>query len=148
SKETIINNSFNKIFKEKLDEELEVQIQQLDGIKHKSVIIERKIKTKTSKQLICKVFIKKITLGDNEKDYYIAFITDITKRNEAIQKALELENALKSSTNFIYVDLQGKIIYANDKIIHTSGYTPKELVGRKISLFNSGYHPKDFFQDL
>ena len=148
SKETIINNSFNKIFKENLDEELEVQIQQLDGIKHKSVIIERKIKTKTSKQLICKVFIKKITLGDNEKDYYIAFITDVTKRNEASQKALELENALKSSTNLIYVDLQGKIIYANDKIIHTSGYTPKELVGRKISLFNSGYHSKEFFEDL
>lgn len=148
TKEALLKNKFHNIFKEKIEKELITKIKQLNGENNKSIIIEKEIKTNRVNQMIGKVFIKKITLSENKKDYSIAFVTDITKRNEALQKALELENALESSTNLIYVDIKGNIIYANNSIKNASGYSPKELIGKKMNIFNSGFHPKEYFQEM
>jgi PAS domain S-box-containing protein len=42
----------------------------------------------------------------------------------------------------------GRIEYVNKHFCIASGYTDKELVGKNISLLNSGYHDDHFFKDL
>ncbi|HRP59255.1 MAG TPA: PAS domain S-box protein, partial [Vicingus sp.] len=48
----------------------------------------------------------------------------------------------------MYVDTKGIIIYSNDKVTISSGYTQNELLGKPINIFNSNYHPKEFFSSL
>ncbi len=130
------------------ENELVKEIKKLDGTNKKSVIVEKIIPHKESKLLYCKVFIKKIPKSENEQGYFIAFLTDITKSNEAIQKAIDLEKALHYTTNVIYVDLDGKILNVSENVINKSGYTKKELIGANTRLFNSNFHPKAFFKEM
>ena len=67
--------------------------------------------------------------------------TDITRRKEAEEKLRESEekyrNIVETSNEGVYlVDDEAKITYAN-KIMETSGYTLKELIGRPIWNFIS-----------
>ncbi|PIZ05653.1 MAG: hypothetical protein COY57_06125, partial [Flavobacteriales bacterium CG_4_10_14_0_8_um_filter_32_5] len=91
---------------------------------------------------------KSIFKADQTLDYIIAFITDITKRNEAILKAMEIEKALHYSTNVLYTDINGVILYANEKLLKNSGYSNEEVIGQHTRMFNSNYHPKSFFKQI
>lgn len=130
------------------DEEVIKEIRKLDGITKKSIIVEKIVPHKEHKLLYCKIFIKKVPKSENEQGYYIAFLTDITKSNEAIQKAIDLENALHYTTNVIYVGLDGEIINVSENVIKKSGYTKKELIGASTKIFNSNFHPKEFFKEM
>lgn len=137
--ETLQYTENNEIIKE---------IRKLDGINKKSVLVEKIIPHKENKILYCKVFVKKIPESENEQGYFIAFITDITKSNEAIQKAIDLENALHYTTNVIYADLTGKIMNVSENVSKKSGYSKKELIGASTKIFNSNFHPKEFFKEM
>lgn len=60
----------------------------------------------------------------------------------AYQEAVN-EVAIVSITN-----LQGDIIYANQKFIDISKYSSAELLGKNHRIINSGHHPKEFFRDM
>lgn len=137
--ETLQYSENNKTIKE---------IKKLDGINRKSIIVEKIIPHKENRILYCKIFVKKILESGNEQGYFIAFITDITKSNEAIQKAIDLENALHYTTNVIYVDLVGKIMNVSESVSKKSGYSKKELIGASTKIFNSNFHPKEFFKEM
>ncbi|MBI2279613.1 MAG: PAS domain S-box protein [Bacteroidetes bacterium] len=112
------------------------------------ILLEKKMVHKNGKNIICKIFIKPIFTDNNKFEYFIAFITDITKRNEAILKALEIEHALHFSSNVLYVDIHGNLLNASINLTNLNGYTRKELIGKNIRILNSGYHSKEFFKDL
>ena len=80
---------------------------------------------------------------------------DISARKQAVdtlESSLEqiklIQNAIDAHSLVAITDRRGKIIYANDKFCAVSQYTHKELLGQNHRIFNSGYHPKEFFLDL
>lgn len=135
-------------FKHSENDEIIKEVKKLNGVTKKSTLVEKTIPHKENKLLFCKVFIKKIPKSETEQGYNIAFITDITKSNEAIQKAIDLEKTLHYTANVLYVKLDGTISKASENVTLKSGYTKEELIGASTKLFNSNFHPKEFFKDM
>ncbi len=84
-----------------------------------------------------------------------AVTMDISARKQAVdtlESSLEqiklIQNAIDAHSLVSITDRRGKIIYANDKFCAVSQYPHKELLGQNHRIFNSGYHPKEFFLDL
>jgi len=64
------------------------------------------------------------------------------------KQIVDLKAALDQHAIIDITDAGGKITSVNDKFCAISKYTPTELVGQGHQLSNSGYHSKEFFQDL
>ena len=60
-----------------------------------------------------------------------------------LQKHAIDQHAIVSATNN-----QGEIIYANARFCQASGYSLDELIGKKKSIIDSGFHPKAFFSSI
>ncbi len=80
---------------------------------------------------------------------------DITARKEAeealrssLRELADLKAALDESAIVAITDQHGKITYVNDKFCEISKYYMEELVGQDHRILNSGYHKKEFFEDL
>src|SRR5215204_2647188 len=80
---------------------------------------------------------------------------DITARKEAeealrtsLRRMADLKAALDESAVVAITDEHGKITYVNDKFCEISGYYMEELLGQDHRILNSGYHTKEFFENL
>jgi len=80
---------------------------------------------------------------------------DITDRKEAeealrssLRKMADLKAALDESAVVAITDENGKITYVNDKFCEISKYYMEELVGQDHRILNSGYHTREFFENL
>jgi len=85
----------------------------------------------------------------------ILMIEDITltKRQQdeiySQKKLLQAErDALNKAAIVAETDLNGKILFVNDKFVEISGHTRKELMGKTHKIINSGFHDKKFFKGL
>src|SRR5215213_6666873 len=80
---------------------------------------------------------------------------DITAHKEAeealrssLRKMADLKAALDESAVVAITDQNGKITYVNDKFCEISKYYMEELVGQDHRILNSGYHTREFFENL
>ncbi len=48
----------------------------------------------------------------------------------------------------LITDEDGEILYANEAVAEISGYPKEELIGKKPSVFKSGYHDREFYKRL
>jgi PAS domain S-box-containing protein len=68
--------------------------------------------------------------------------SDLKNLFKAYQSAIDC-NIVASMT-----DLNGIIIHANEQFCHLSGYTEQELIGSRHAIINSGYHTREFFEQM
>ncbi len=71
------------------------------------------------------------------------------KRLREIRDRIIISRAIEKSDEWILVtDEKGRIIYVNDAVCKISGYSKKELIGKKPGIFRSGYHNREFYKRL
>jgi PAS domain S-box-containing protein len=89
----------------------------------------------------------------NGKSGGLLFMRDITPRREA-EEAAERQLKLlsrsieQSPVSIVITDIKGKIEYVNPIFETTSGYTISEIRGKSLKMLKSGFHSKDFYEDL
>ncbi len=106
--------------------------------------------------------------GDHYRDpsgnasHMFGIVENITERKQAEQAAQESlatrEAALKEVADQKFAldqhaivavtDVQGTITYVNDKFCAISKYSKNELIDQNHRILNSGFHPKEFFQQM
>jgi PAS domain S-box-containing protein len=79
----------------------------------------------------------------------------LIEENKSIDKGfsltdelLSIDKALNKLSLVTKTDLDGKILYANDKFCEISKYERVELIGKNHRIINSGHHSKSFFKDM
>lgn len=89
-------------------------------------------------------------LKNNESvERVITVLRDITekKKNEEQIKLL-YGAAEQSSVSIVITDPDGIIEYVNPRCSQVTGYSKEELTGQSSSIFNSGHHSNEFYDNL
>ena len=68
--------------------------------------------------------------------------------SDSLASLEEIRYALDQAAIVAATDHRGRITDANDKFCEISQYARDELIGQDHRIVNSGYHPKEFMQDL
>lgn len=97
------------------------------------------------------------------------FGKDVTENKMQKQALINLNEELKSSKDKLqssfnelayqrfaidqhsivaFTDVEGTILYVNDKFCNISQYSKEELIGNNHRIINSGYHSKEFFKNM
>jgi PAS domain S-box-containing protein len=74
--------------------------------------------------------------------------TKDTVSKDSMDKAIELEHFLDSSSIISKADAKGKITYVNQKFTEISGYSLEDVLGKDHNIVNSGTHPKEFWSNM
>ncbi len=76
-------------------------------------------------------------------------LIDITDIQETKQQLKLLAQAIEQMDTLVRItDKKGVITYINDALVAHTGYRQVELIGKKIGIFKSGCHDRDFYKEL
>jgi PAS domain S-box-containing protein len=72
----------------------------------------------------------------------------MAKNDAAFKKLADIKFAMDQHAIVAVTDLQGTITYVNEKFSAITGYSKEEAIGQNYRMVNSGYHPKELFQQM
>lgn len=107
---------------------------------------EANITTKTGKKI--PYYFTGVRMQYQGKPTLLGIGIDITERKIAEKEIRDYKLALDESSLVDISDSNGIIQYANENLCRISKYSKKELIGQNHRILNSGYHPKELFQQL
>ncbi len=84
----------------------------------------------------------------SRQEHETALEASIQKSQHALDDLAEQKFALDQHAIVATTDVKGTIIFVNKKFTAISGYSNDELIGQNHRLLNSGYHSREFFQDM
>ena len=91
---------------------------------------------------------KIIKNGDGIPYLMTGIAIDISKRKKLELELIDYKKGIDSAAIVSITDEKGNIIYVNDKFCEISKYSSDELIGQNHNILNSGYHTKEFFQEM
>jgi diguanylate cyclase (GGDEF)-like protein/PAS domain S-box-containing protein len=129
-------------------EHLKKNIQRrLSGEVFSSTYNKVKLRAKDGRDLCIKLAVE--TIYSDGEYAGLGTVVDISDVIEKENKLRLLAQALEQTDNMLMIsDKEGNITYLNDILASTFGYKKEELIGAKTSIFKSGQHSRDFYEDL
>ncbi|MEA3499173.1 MAG: PAS domain S-box protein [Campylobacterota bacterium] len=77
---------------------------------------------------------------------YLIFEYRLNLSNKELSR---FRNTVEKSDNIVVITDENEVIkYVNEAFTNTTGYTPKEAIGKKPSILKSGKQSKEFYKDL
>ena len=74
------------------------------------------------------------------------FITDITEQKTVEDQVNLQSHALEAAANAIVItDTDGAVVWANTSFTNLTGYSLKEVLGKKLNVLRSGQHENDYY---
>ncbi|MBF2003892.1 MAG: PAS domain S-box protein [Chlorogloeopsis fritschii C42_A2020_084] len=155
SREELLNLTFQDItHPEDLNTDLEY-VRQILANKIQTYSMEKRYIRKDGDRIWVNLTVSLVRESSGEPKYFISVVEDITKRKQAeqaLQESLkdlaDMKFALDQAAIVAFTDDKGKITYINDKFCEISQYSREELLGQNHRIINSGYHPREFFQQM
>ncbi|TKG92836.1 PAS domain S-box protein [Puteibacter caeruleilacunae] len=82
--------------------------------------------------------------------YYVhAIVYDVSEKKKAEEQIKLLQTAVdQSPVTIVITNTEGLIQYANPVFEKTTGYKLAEVLGKRLTLLKSGYHTKDYYDEL
>ena len=109
--------------------------------------IDAKLLRKDEKEIFVRLCVKTVKYKGRYRA--LASVIDITNIVAQEQKTKRLAQALEQTDDLLLMtDVEGKIIYANKRLVEKMGYSKEELIGQQTSLFKSGKHSRRFYKRL
>jgi two-component system sensor histidine kinase/response regulator len=110
----------------------------------------------TARNLMVSVDADEAAPVDDSLEGLSVLMANLVKQKEESQKDLQFALADLANQKFALdqhaivsiTDVEGNIIYANDKMCHISGYAREELIGQNHRIMNSGVQHRSFFANL
>lgn len=91
---------------------------------------------------------------DNE-EFNVILVKEILEEKNMTDKlrmlskeVADIKYALDESTIIAITDAKGTITLVNQKFCELSKYNEEEIIGQNHRILNSGYHPREFFQNM
>ena len=70
------------------------------------------------------------------------------ERESSLKRYAEIQTVLNESSLVSMTDMKGDITYVNPKFCEIAKYSKEELIGKNHRIVNSGFHSKEFFENL
>lgn len=77
-----------------------------------------------------------------------SFAYSVKETNYISKDLVEMERFVDSATLVSRADEKGRITHVNQKFTDVSGWSLEEALGKDHKIVNSGYHKKDFWEDM
>ncbi|MBB2487045.1 SpoIIE family protein phosphatase [Mitsuaria sp. WAJ17] len=90
-----------------------------------------------------------LALAPSDLEGVARLVADLVQQREEDQQALRFQKRAQDAHAAITIaDADGRIIYANDKMLELTGFALHELLGERHHVLSSGVHPPAFFAEL
>jgi PAS domain S-box-containing protein len=86
---------------------------------------------------------------DDKTSAELCISIDVTKRKQDQELIIKLSKAVEQSANSIIItDIKGNIEYINPKFNTVSGYNNDEVIGRHITILDTGKQPNEYNREI